>query len=209
MEFSGEILSIIALASIIIGVVYCFFGYRIFKVVLAILGFILGISIFGAIAFNISGGEQGIAIIAGLVGGLIGSVLIVDLYFIGIFLLGAGLGSLIGILFTTGSGTNPELIILLISAVIGGTVAVILQESMIIVSTSLGGSWSIVSGIFHFVGWDFDPIQLFHDPMSMRYMGTQFNIMLLCWIPLGIAGILVQYKITEGKNWKKKSYQKS
>ncbi len=209
MEFSRGALHLIALASIGLGALYCFFGYRIFKVILGISGFILGASMAVAIAFNIFGRGQVVAILAGLVGGIIGAILMVVLYFIGIFLLGAWLGSLLGILFTGGGGSTVEVVIILVLAVVGGIVAVMLQRLMIIISTSLSGSWGIVSGIFHFVGGGFGlirPFQYYPNPRALRSMGMGGYIMLLCWVLLGIAGIVIQYKITEGDQKKTESY---
>jgi len=199
MELDRGALYLIALASIGLGALYCFFGYRIFKIILGILGFIGGASVAAAVAFDIFGREQAVLIVAGLVGGIIGAVLMVVLYFIGVFLLGAWLGSLLGVLLTGGGESTVATVIILVLAVIGGIVAVLLQKLMIIVSTALGGSWSIVSGIFHFVGEDFGPIRSFQyhpNPKILRSMGVQGYGMFLCWVLLGIAGIIVQYKIT-------------
>jgi hypothetical protein len=200
MELGRGALHLIALASIGLGALYCFFGYRIFKIILGILGFIGGASVAAAVAFDIFGREQVILIVAGLGGGIIGAVLMVVLYFVGIFLLGAWLGSLLGVLLTGGGGSTVETVIILTLAVMGGIVAVLLQKLMIILSTALGGSWSIVSGIFHFVGGDLGPIRSFQyhpNPKILRSMGVQGYVMLLCWVLLGIAGIIVQYKITK------------
>ena len=203
MEFSRGALYLIALASIGLGVVYCFFGYRIFKIVLGILGFVLGASAGAAIALNLFGREQVLVILAGLVGGVIGAVLMVVLYFIGIFLLGAWLGSLLGVLLTGGSESLIATVIILVLAVIGGIVAVVLQQLMIIISTSLSGAWGIVSGISHFIWGGLGPIRPFQyhpNLRALRPMGMRGYIMLLCWILLGIAGIVVQYRITKEKD---------
>jgi hypothetical protein len=123
----------------------------------------------------------------------------VALYFVGIFLLGAWLGSLLGVLLTGGGGSTVETVIILVLAVIGGVVAVMLQKLMIIISTSLSGSWGIVSGIFHFLGGDLGPVRPFQyhpNLRALRPMGARGYIILLCWVLLGIAGIVVQYKIT-------------
>lgn len=203
MEFSRETLYLIALASIGLGVVYCFFGYRVFKIILGILGFILGASAAVAIAFNLFGRGQVVAILAGLVGGIVGAVLMVVLYFVGIFLLGAWLGSLLGVLLTGGGGRPIETAVILVLAVIGGVVAVMLQKFMIILSTALSGAWAIVSGIFQFVKGGFGPLQPFQyhpNPGVLRSMGAWGYVMLLCWILLGIAGIVVQYRITKEKD---------
>jgi hypothetical protein len=199
MEFSRGVVHLIALASIGLGVVYCLFGYRIFRIILGILGFILGASMGAAIAFNLFCRAQVLIILAGLVGGIAGAVLMVVVYFIGIFLLGAWLGSLLGVLLTGGGGSTVETVIILILAVIGGIVAVMFQKLMIIISTSLSGSWSIVSGVFHFLGAGFGSIRSFQYHPNLRIlrpMGMRGYIMLLCWVLLGIAGIVVQYRTT-------------
>jgi hypothetical protein len=200
MEFSRGVLQLIALASIGLGALYCFFGYRIFRIILGILGFLLGASMAAAVAFEIFGREQAVVILAGLVGGIIGAVLMVVLYFIGIFLLGAWLGSLLGVLLTGGGGSTIETILILVLAVIGGIVAVMLQKLMIILSTALSGAWAIVSGVFHLVGGAPGPVQAFqYQPnlRALRPMGAWGYVMLLCWILLGIAGMVVQYRITQ------------
>jgi hypothetical protein len=199
MELGRGALYLVALASIGLGVVYCFFGYHIFKIVLGILGFISGASVAVKIALEVFGREPAIAVLAGLLGGVIGAVLVVIFYFIGIFLLGAWLGSLLGILLTGGGESLIGTIIIVVLAVIGGVVAVMLQKLMIILSTALSGSWGIVSGILHFVGGGFGPIGLFQyhpNPRVLRPMGVRGYLMLLCWVLLGIAGIVVQYRIT-------------
>ena len=199
MELGTGALYLVALVSIGLGVVYCFFGYRIFKVILAILGFVVGASIAARIASGIFGGERVLTILAGLAGGVIGAALVVAFYFIGIFLLGTWLGSLLGILLTVGGESNVAIVIILVLAVIGGIVAIILQRLMIIVSTSLSGSWAIVSGISHFVGGGFGPVRPFQyhpNLRALRPMGARGYIVLLCWVLLGIAGIVVQYKVT-------------
>lgn len=199
MEFSRETLHLVAFASIGLGALYCFFGYRILRILLGILGFISGALLAVWIALYIFGQEQTVLIVAGLVGGIIGAILMVALYFVGVFLLGAWLGSLLGVLLT-GGGESPVItVIILTLAVMGGIVAVFFQRLMIIISTSLSGSWIIVSGVFHFVGGDSGPIRSFQyhpSPRVLRPMGVQGYIMLLCWVLLGVAGMVVQYRTT-------------
>ena len=204
MELGRGALYLIALASIGLGAVYCFFGYRIFKVILGILGFVSGAYLVAAIAFNLLGREQAVLVIsAGLGGGIIGAVLVVAFYFIGIFLLGAWLGGLLGILLTGGGESTVATVIILVLAVIGGIVALMLQKLMIIVSTSLSGSWAIVSGALQLVGGGlgpFRPFQYHPNLRALRPMGARGYVMLLCWVLLGIAGMVVQYRITTEKD---------
>src|SRR4030095_16473359 len=79
-----------ALMLVAAGVVAAFFGYRLFRIVLAIFGFILGSfaasSLFGS-------GSAVMRAVAAVVGGLAGAALLMAAYFLGVALVGAGLGA--------------------------------------------------------------------------------------------------------------------
>ena len=191
MKLPADLFNIIIGLGILIGATQCFFGYRIFKIILGLTGFIVGGALAGSISYTISG-EEGVALLVGVVGGAIGAALLVALYLIGVFLIGAFLGGLIGVILFGLSNSSPEPAVLLILAVIGGVVALIFQKFMIILSTSFGGSWSVVSGIAYFTIRGFDPTNLEY---FLKSPGTQLYAILLCWIALGIFGLIVQYKL--------------
>src|SRR5580700_4408106 len=81
-----------AIALVVGGAVACFAGYRLFRVVLAIDGFIAGAWL--ASSMMGSGNAAGM-LLAALVGGIIGAVVLFFAYFVGIALVGAGLGAFI------------------------------------------------------------------------------------------------------------------
>src|ERR1051326_5510316 len=77
-----------AIAFIVGGALACFAGYRLFRLVLAVYGFILG----AMIASSVMGPTNTTGmIVAALVGGLVGALVLVFAYFVGIALAGAGL----------------------------------------------------------------------------------------------------------------------
>src|SRR5689334_1412138 len=81
-----------AVVLIIGGAISCFAGYRFFRIVLAIYGFILG----AMMASSMMGVGNSIGmLVAALVGGIVGAVVLVLAYFVGIALVGAGLGALL------------------------------------------------------------------------------------------------------------------
>src|SRR4051812_47152274 len=81
-----------ALLLVLAGLLACFGGYRLFRYVLAIFGFILG----AMIASSVMGTSNNAGmVVAALAGGLIGAAILVFAYFIGIALVGAGIGALI------------------------------------------------------------------------------------------------------------------
>ena len=189
MELPQDTLNVIIGLSILFGAVQCFFGYRIFKIILGLMGFLIGGVLAAAMGFAVS--EQAIiALVSGLVGGIIGAALMVVLYFVGIFLIGAFLGGVLGTVLFAVAETYPEPVVLLILAVITGVIALIFQKFMIIVATGFGGAWSVVTGIAYFTTGAIDPTNL---ESMFRADGSQLYIIVLCWIALGTVGVVVQY----------------
>ena len=126
------------------GALTCFAGYRLFRIVLGIYGFILG----AMVASSMMGvTNTGGMIIAGLAGGLAGALILVFAYFIGIALVGAGLGALVAHVFWgyVGSGDPPAMMVIILS-VLGAIGAMLLQRYVIIVSTAFGGAWTVIVG---------------------------------------------------------------
>ena len=81
-----------ALVLVLAGALACFAGYRLFRIVLAIFGFILGAMLASSLMgiSNTAG-----MVVAALVGGLVGAAILLFAYFVGIALVGAGVGALI------------------------------------------------------------------------------------------------------------------
>jgi hypothetical protein len=204
MNLNKEITDLIIIASIAFGSISCFFGYRIFRLILGILGFFLGALAAGGIAFYLTNGSQIIVLIAALAGGIIGAGIFALLYFVGIFVLGAILGGLIGTLISTALGGSLQFFIQIILAIVGGVIALIFQKFMIIIATAFSGSWSIVTGIYYFITGDLELYRMFQHPGNLFIMNVNFYIMLLCWLILAIIGIVIQYKITQKRPYKEK-----
>jgi len=191
MSIPQDVLNVIIGLGILVGAIQCFFGYRIFKFILGLTGFLVGGALAAAIGYALSQ-EEAVALLAGLVGGFIGAALMVALYFIGIFLIGAFLGGVLGAVLFAVAGSNPEPAVLLILAVIAGVVALVFQKFMIIISTGFGGAWSIVIGIAYFTTGAIDPTNI---ERLFRSGGSHLYAIVLCWLALGIVGVIVQYKL--------------
>jgi len=133
-----------ALLLVLGGALSCFAGYRLFKLVLAIYGFILGAMLASSMmaASNTVG-----MILAAIAGGLAGALLLVFAYFIGIALVGAGLGALVVHVTWSyvGSGDPPPIAVIVMS-IAGSIAAMLLQRYVIIVATSFGGAWTMIVG---------------------------------------------------------------
>ena len=125
------------------GLLSGFFGYRLFRVVLAIFGFIVG----GLAASSVFGeGSSTAMVIAALVGGLCGAFLMIAAYFVGVALVGAGIGvATIHMLWTQIPG-DPHPAVVILGAVAGALLSTWLQRYVIILGTAFGGAWTMVVG---------------------------------------------------------------
>src|SRR5262245_51282766 len=77
---------------VVTGALACFAGYRLFRIVLAIYGFIFGALIASSIVA--ASNAAGMAV-AALIGGVAGMVILAFAYFIGVALVGAGLAAFV------------------------------------------------------------------------------------------------------------------
>src|ERR1041384_1251789 len=131
------------------GVVACFSGYRLFRTVLAIFGFIIG-ALAASSLFGTSDTWPMLA--AAIVGGLLGAALLVAAYFVGVALVGAGLGGAGATLFFAVGDRDPQFLVVVICAVIGAVASMYLQRYFIIVGTAFGGAWTLIVGALAVVG---------------------------------------------------------
>jgi hypothetical protein len=189
-----------AVLLIIGGCISCFVGYRLFKFVLAIFGFILGAlaasSIFGP-------SDTTPMVIAALVGGIAGALLLLAAYFVGVALVGAGIGALVANLIWTQIPGDPHPFVVVLFSVAGALVATWLQRYVIILGTAFAGAWTIIVGALALMGdktalnaaaagdiWVAYPMAPAPGQRWVPY----------AWIALGLVGTLVQMFITGGQS---------
>ena len=188
-----------ALVLLLAGVLACFAGYRLFRIVLAIFGFILG----AMLASSLMGSSNTVGmVVAALLGGLAGAVILLFAYFVGIALVGAAVGALLshfGWAFV-GSGDPPVLAVIGL-AVVGAIGAMFVQRHVIVVTTAFVGAWTLIVGILAAVG---DRAALAAKSASnvwILYPTTApgYGWMLFVWVGLGLAGTAVQLAFTGKK----------
>lgn len=194
-----------ALVAIVIGAIACFFGYRVYRILFAVLGFafgaLLGLALAGSLA--LAPDQQTIVrIILGVLGGIVGASLAWFLNMVFIFLLGAGIGALVGsgIALAANADNTVQLIIIVVLAIVVGIIAVALQKPFIIVATAFGGAQLIVSGVAQLLSGGvtsvvFNPLSVLERGV-LQSMAPVSILMVVSWLVLGIVGIFVQYKIS-------------
>jgi hypothetical protein len=184
------------------GALACFAGYRLFRLVLGIYGFILG----AMIGSSMMGGGSNLAMIAAaVIGGLIGSLVLVFAYFVGIAIVGAGLGALIVHLGWSqfGSG-DPSPILVVVAAVAGAVGAMMLQRYVIVVATAFAGAWTLIVGAAAVAASGGRDPAVAGAPWIL-YPTTPLpgvRWVPFAWIALGLVGTAVQLLLTSGKKKK-------
>ena len=180
------------------GVLACFFGYRMFKAVLAVFGFIVGAlaasSVFGAT-------DTTPMVLAAIVGGVAGAALLLAAYFVGVALVGAGMGALLVNVIWTQIEGDPHPAVVIIFSVAGAVVATWLQRYVIILGTAFAGAWTLLVGGLAMAG-DSGPLKAAAsgDVWVAYPLNPAPGMTWLpwAWFALGALGTLVQMRWTGG-----------
>jgi hypothetical protein len=181
------------------GLLACFAGYRLFRLVLGFFGFILG-----AMVTTSTLGEAGTwtLIVAAVVGGLVGATLMVAAYFVGVGLVGAGLASLGLNVFWRLIGGDPPTVVLVIVAVLGALGALSIARFVVIFGTALAGSWTAIIGGLALRG---DEAALraasAGDVWVIYPLGPEVGSwwLTVLWLGLALAGVVVQMATSKGR----------
>ena len=188
-----------ALLLLLGGVLACFAGHRLFRIVLGIYGFILGATIASSVV-GVSN-TTGMLVAAG-VGGLLGSVVLVFALFVGVSLVGAGIGVLVAhvVWSQVGHGDPPALAIVVV-AVAGAVGALVVQKYVVVVGTAFMGAWTIVLAAANAFpaakpalgrGQTDTEVWIFYPTSG----GVRWAP--LAWVALGLLGAVVQLLLTRG-----------
>ena len=177
------------------GLLACFAGYRVFRVVLAIYGFILG----ALLASSFMGADQTFwMVLAWVAGGVVGALILLVAYFAGVALLGAGIGAAAAHLIFAALKSEPGVLVLILFSIAGALVALALQRYVIIIATAFGGAQTALVGAAALLGdpgaaqaatgavYRVYPI----DPMPNTYWDATAAIV------LGAIGLVVQLAVT-------------
>ena len=188
-----------AVALVLAGALSCFAGYRFFRLVLGVFGFMLG----AVVASSIMGVSNTAGMLIGaLVGGLIGAVIFVLGYFVGVALIGAGMGTTIAhVVWQAIRSTDAPWQLIVLASVAGALGAMALQRYVVIVGTAFAGSWTIVLGGTALSGDRAAQAAAAADPWILYPLnplpGSRW--IYAAWIALGLIGTGVQLGLTAKK----------
>lgn len=190
MQPSAELYPWISAGAIAWGVLDCFFGYRIFKITLAVLGGLIGVVLGQAAGAALGAGTVGE--ISGLVlGGLLGAGLAFLLYIAAVFVAGFLFGATLGVLLLANYNHMVALLSSGLLGVIGGFIAVKLQRVLITLSTSLVGAFRAILALSYFTS-RMDWLYYFQHPDQMPALIDNNAWMFPSILALAAVGVFAQ-----------------
>jgi len=179
---------------IIFGLINCFYGYRIFKVLLGIWGFV------GGFGIGVHVGQLFLdafiwQVIIGLLSAVIGVFLVRALFYLGVFLFGIGFGYILALAVMYEWPELPRIPSIILFCLLGGISAILVTKSLLIIGTGSSGAWLTISAVASLIlGEPFgrSPIDPEHLPSGTFYI-------LIAWALLSVTGIVVQWRYTSQK----------
>lgn len=192
-----------AIVLLLAGVLACFAGYRLFRVVLGLYGFVMGAMIASSV---MSASNATSMLVAALLGGLLGAVVLVFAWFVGVSLVGAGLAVAVAhvVWARVGAGDPPGWGIIVV-AVVGAVGAMFIQRYVIVAGTAFAGAWTIVIAGGTLVaaqaverrGTSLGDVWVFY-PTTLPARWA-----VVAWLALGLTGTILQLSTSGGRKGKR------
>jgi hypothetical protein len=177
------------------GALACFLGYRVFRLVLAIYGFVLGALLATSLLAPV---ETPWTLITAVGGGVAGATVLILAYFVGVAFVGAALAALLVHLIWTRIGGEPHPLIVVLSCVLGALASMSVQRHVIIVGTAFAGAWTALIGGLLLLGNKAAQAAAAKGDVWLAYPlnpapGQRW--MLWAWLALGMIGTAVQWRL--------------
>jgi hypothetical protein len=186
------------------GLLACFAGYRLFRVVLAIAGFVLGAFV---VTSFMGTSSMWVLTVAAVVGGLAGAIVLVAAYFMGVGLVGAGLAAFLLNLGWRFVGGEPPTWLLVVVCVVAALAALSVVRWVVVFGTAIAGAWTLIIAASALMG----------DEVARR-AATEGDVWILypigptsaamwqvgLWFGLAVAGVAVQLATTNKSGTRKR-----
>jgi hypothetical protein len=189
--------TVVGVVAVAVGILACFAGYRVFRIVLPILGFIVGLGIGAELAARFLGEPYLDSVTSWAVAILVGLVVASIAFFwwyASVALTIAGLGYAIGYGGAIGAGTAAATATIagIVVAVVFALAAIVLRipAAIVIVMSAFWGASAIVGGALVLLG-RIGVADLRNG--SVDVVIGESVVLLLAWLVLAIIGIAVQW----------------
>jgi hypothetical protein len=174
------------LTAIVVGLVSCFYGYPLFRILLIIAGFIYGF-VLGQVLAPAS--HTWLSLACGLGLAVVLAVFAYPLWSMGVVLVGAVLGFVLLHFIGAALNTTPTIIILLgvMGAIVFGLLFYTVKDLLVMVATAFNGAALVVFGLSYYI-----PV--------MAFGGGRANLLdIVSMVVLGGLGLALQYSLFKGR----------
>ena len=169
-------------------------GYRLFRLVLTIFGFYIGALAATAV---LGPSDRSMLILAGIGGGAVGALIMFFGYFVGVALVGAGIGAVSVHMIWSRVGSDPHALVVILAAVAGAAAAMGLQRFVIVIATAFAGAWTMLWGAMRF--FEMGLAAMRRSPVWMVYpldLSPSNRWVLGAVVVLGLLGVFIQLRFT-------------
>jgi hypothetical protein len=189
--------TVIGVLAILIGLTACLAGYVVFRIVLPILGFIVGMGLGAQLAATIFDQpylDTPLSWILAIVVGVLVATIAFAWWYISVALTIAGLGYAIGYGAAIGLGltVSGAVVAGIVLAVLFAVVALVLRVpiGVVMVVTAFWGSSALIGGVLILMD-RIEPRQLRNGTVDVVI--AESALLLAIWVALGILGVVVQW----------------
>jgi hypothetical protein len=195
--FPGSLHQPLATILLVGGLLTCFLGYRLFRFVLAGFGLFFGAI---GIVWMIGSTDLWVLVVAVLAGALVGGLMFFAVYYIGVAIVGAGLGAAFVYLLWIQRTDDPHALLVILFAIIGAFAALLLQRYVLIIGTAFGGAWTSIVGGLALTGQEDAVVAVsnlgawFSYPLDIA--AAKHEVLLSGWLVVGLLGVVVQLRKT-------------
>lgn len=170
------------------GALYCFVGYRVFKLMLVLTGFLLAGAVSAAIVSAGFPDNFAVPAVMGIICGVLGAGVLLFLYRLGVFVVGAAFGALVAFQVLQMQQAAWVGIAIVLSGLLAGGLALFLERPVLSLAMAVVGAWLMVSTaavvLFSQGTFQLEPERI--SP-SAAWM------LLLAWLVLTVFGLMTQY----------------
>mmetsp|Transcript_19550 Transcript_19550/g.75067 ORF Transcript_19550/g.75067 Transcript_19550/m.75067 type:complete len:312 (-) Transcript_19550:43-978(-) len=203
---------VLAILMFLTGCLFCFGGYRMFRKMVLLLGFLFFAIFTFLVLYSFTTLEWYWMLLISLPVGILGAVLFHFLFLVGVFCVGVVLGFLLGMVlmsfvnYYAGDSTATSTWFIALTwaviftfALVSGIVTVKFQRALLIIGTSVGGAYLMVA-TFDYLISDGSFSEILVNVFTGAYQdfnsGWVAYLMVFLWLLASLIGIVVQFQLT-------------
>ena len=196
MPIDTELYPWLSAAAIAWGLLDGFFGYKIFRITIAVLGAGAG-AVAGHLAAVGAGFSPGWQIACLVLGALLGAGLAHLLFLGAVFVAGFGFGATLGMMLLAHTHQMVAVLTGCVLGIIGGIAAVKLQKTVLILATSLLGAFRAAVGVMYFTH-HLDWVFYYRQPQQIPALISGHPWLLPAVLLLAAVGAVAQFGLGGG-----------